>query len=346
MEQTRLERCVSILIPIYNAGAFLEKSIMSALAQPETGEVVIVDDGSTDNSLSLCRALAQKDDRVKVLQHPNGENRGNIASRQLLIQNMSCKYAAFLDADDYFLPDRFPSAVSILEENPAVDGVYQAYENFYDDPGAQKDYLAKTNQRQRLRMPHNNIEPTDLLRMYLLHKAGIETLWQLTLRSSAFKKLDTPFIEDIRIGGDTYALMQMCALLHLVAGDLDKPIIMRRLHENNINASVGRDTQYHIKKANSYRTLVRYMRSWATANLPPDQQEYIAGFVIQSSWYLFPFAFSHSWRPYSVFKALRPVGALLALIWLDPMSVGSQYYLPALRSIIANRGQIDIKDWA
>lgn len=75
---------VSVVIPVYNAAPFVRDAVESALAQPETGEVILVEDGSLDDSLTVCRALAAENDRVKLYRHPNGENCGAGASRFLL----------------------------------------------------------------------------------------------------------------------------------------------------------------------------------------------------------------------------------------------------------------------
>ena len=98
---------VSVVIPVYQAAAFVEQAVESALAQPETGEVLLVEDGSGDGSLAECERLAAGDGRVRLLRHPNGENRGAGASRNLGIEQSTCPLVAFLDADDYYLLGRF-----------------------------------------------------------------------------------------------------------------------------------------------------------------------------------------------------------------------------------------------
>jgi glycosyltransferase involved in cell wall biosynthesis len=78
---------VSVITPVYNAASFVTQAVESALQQPETAEVLIIEDGSPDNSLEVCQELAKKYEKVKLLRHPNGENRGAGASRNLGMRN-------------------------------------------------------------------------------------------------------------------------------------------------------------------------------------------------------------------------------------------------------------------
>src|SRR5690554_4082261 len=98
---------VSVIIPVYNAANFVTQAVESAVVLGEVGEVIVVEDGSPDNALDICRELADKYSKVKLFQHPNGENRGPGASRNLGIMNASFDFISFLDADDWYLPNRF-----------------------------------------------------------------------------------------------------------------------------------------------------------------------------------------------------------------------------------------------
>lgn len=117
---------VSVIIPVYNAAAFVSQAVESALAQPETAEVLLIEDGSPDNALEVCEELASKFEKVKLLRHPNGENRGAGASRNLGMKNVKFDYIAFLDSDDYYLPGRFSVASKVFRLDPACEGIYEA----------------------------------------------------------------------------------------------------------------------------------------------------------------------------------------------------------------------------
>lgn len=92
---------VSVIIPVYNDGQYLEQCIRSVLAQTlKELEVICVDDGSTDSSARTAERLAEEDARVMLLRQ---ENRGAGAARNLALEKARGKYVSFLDADDFYL---------------------------------------------------------------------------------------------------------------------------------------------------------------------------------------------------------------------------------------------------
>ncbi len=103
-----MDELVSIIIPIYNAEKSISNSIDSILKQDYKNiEVILVDDGSRDNSLSICKSIAEKDPRVKVI---HTENQGSGPARNTGIENAAGRFAYFPDADDVLVPD----AVSVM----------------------------------------------------------------------------------------------------------------------------------------------------------------------------------------------------------------------------------------
>lgn len=106
---------ISIVIPVYNAEKYLERCVESILLQKtEKIELIIVDDGSSDTSLALCKKIAEHDLRVKVLSQ---ENRGVSAARNKGLDVASGEWIMFADADDYWEPDMLQKAVPAMEGN-------------------------------------------------------------------------------------------------------------------------------------------------------------------------------------------------------------------------------------
>jgi succinoglycan biosynthesis protein ExoU len=93
----------AVLIAAYNAGATLGRAVASALAEPETAEVCIVDDGSEDDTYDQALAWAARDPRVIALRQANA---GPGAARNAAIAATKSPWLAILDADDYWLPGR------------------------------------------------------------------------------------------------------------------------------------------------------------------------------------------------------------------------------------------------
>ena len=113
---------VSVIIPCYNRGKYLAEAIDSVLGQTYGNlELIIVDDGSTDDSLNVARSY---EDRLTILQHPNGENRGQSASINLGLRSIDGEYVAILDSDDYWMLDKLEKQVAVLGEKPDIGLVY------------------------------------------------------------------------------------------------------------------------------------------------------------------------------------------------------------------------------
>lgn len=94
---------ISVVIPVYNAQAFLTRCVESVLAQTDSDwELVLINDGSRDGSAELCDALAARDRRIKAYHQPNA---GAAAARNHGAQLAEGEYLAFVDADDYLSPD-------------------------------------------------------------------------------------------------------------------------------------------------------------------------------------------------------------------------------------------------
>ena len=92
---------VSIIVPVYNVQKYLQRCVESLINQSYTNiEIILIDDGSSDDSLELCYKLAENDERIKV--YKNDENIGQAATRQTGINLSAGKWIMFLDSDDAF----------------------------------------------------------------------------------------------------------------------------------------------------------------------------------------------------------------------------------------------------
>jgi glycosyltransferase involved in cell wall biosynthesis len=110
---------VSVVVPVFNGASFLRSALESVAAQEyPRWELVVVDDGSSDQSGELARSFAAGEPRARVIHqcnegHSAARNRGLLACRG--------EYLQFLDADDRLLPDKMKNQVAYLEQNPGVD---------------------------------------------------------------------------------------------------------------------------------------------------------------------------------------------------------------------------------
>jgi glycosyltransferase involved in cell wall biosynthesis len=258
---------ISIIIPVYNAESYLEIAVSSALAQPEVGEVLLIEDGSSDSSLRLCQELEQRYPKVKLYQHPGGVNLGPSASRNLGIHSAKCEYIAFLDADDYYLPNRFSIAISILHEQSEVDGVYEATGTFFEDEES-KQLFKKTPQVELLTI-NKLINPDELFESFMFGDAGEGFSFDgFTGRRNLFEDENLLFDTALGIGEDTLLMYQLSAKTNLTGGEIRNPVTLRRIHTTN------RITHYQKleRRAHAARVAVlSKLLSWAKKNLTIEQ---------------------------------------------------------------------------
>ncbi len=116
---------VSIIMTVYNRERYLKAAIESVLAQTYPNfELLIWDDGSTDNSLNLARSYAKLDSRIKVLA---AEHRGSGYSLMAAIREATFPYFGCVDSDDLLAPKALAETVPILDANPQVGVIYTNY---------------------------------------------------------------------------------------------------------------------------------------------------------------------------------------------------------------------------
>ena len=122
---------ICVLIPAYNMGKYLESCIDSILAQTYRNiHVLLVDDGSTDNTAEICEKYKEKDSRFESIHI---ENSGHGIARNVGLDHCTEKYVAMIDADDC-VNTTFVEALYDVMQKSGADMVNPSYINFYDDP--------------------------------------------------------------------------------------------------------------------------------------------------------------------------------------------------------------------
>ncbi len=113
---------VTVIIPCYNRDKFIRETVDSVLSQTYPNiEIVVIDDGSTDNSRKVLEGYGS---RIKILEHPGGINKGQSAAINLAMCSTESEYVAVLDSDDVWMPERIRRQVEFLENNPDFGLVY------------------------------------------------------------------------------------------------------------------------------------------------------------------------------------------------------------------------------
>ena len=123
---------ISVILSAYNEEKFIEKAIGSVINQTlEDIEIIIINDGSTDNTLNIINGYAKEDSRIKVI---NQENIGLGASRNKGMKIASGEYVTFLDADDWFTEEAFEISYNEAKDKDTDITMYQMI-NYDDETG-------------------------------------------------------------------------------------------------------------------------------------------------------------------------------------------------------------------
>ena len=250
---------ISVIIPVYNAVLFVTEAVESALSQPETAEVILVEDGSTDNSLEVCQRLAAQHDNVVLLQHEGRINKGVSASRNLGLKSTNNEYVAFLDADDFFLPGRFSKAEEIFSANPDCDGVYDAVGSFIQNNHSKQLWEAAGLSIPKLIGMNEVIAPETLFTQLVYGRSGYLTFCGFVGKLCLFEEAGD-FNENLRYSEDTEYFYRLSAIGRLYPGKLREPVTLRRIHQNNTVIAPGSTERKFSDKSKMYISVYRWLR--------------------------------------------------------------------------------------
>jgi glycosyltransferase involved in cell wall biosynthesis len=213
---------VSIIIPVYNSAAYLEDALRSALEQDyENKEIIVVDDGSTDSTPTILRRF---EDRVTILSQSNA---GPGVARNRGLKHAKGTYIAFLDADDWWMPEKLRWQVEYLEQHPEVGAVYSRWIRWYPDAAGNFSYPSMS---PLVRCPL--IVPDDSGSIYtrLLFECCLLTS-TVVLRGSVVKEVGL-FNEALLRGQDYDYWLRLSRVSQI--HKLDHELALYRIHEDNI----------------------------------------------------------------------------------------------------------------
>lgn len=201
---------VSVIIPAYNAAKTITETLESALAQTfEDFEIIVADDGSTDNTSETVLRLADADERVKLFQV--NKNQGVAKARNFAISNAGGEWIAFLDSDDLWEKDKLEKQLKLADEKNA-DIVYCSY-GIIDAKGERSctDFIVEEHTTYNLMLARNVIScSTALIKREYFDKYSF---------SSEYAHEDYAlWMEMLRDGLQAYGNTEILAYYRLYAG--------------------------------------------------------------------------------------------------------------------------------
>lgn len=180
---------ISIIVPIYNSSKHLQKCISSILQQEYTNfEIILVDDGSTDNSSAICLKYASEDSRIKFFKQ---ENKGAAAARNLGIEKAEGSFLGFVDSDDFIDRDMYQKMIE-CQQTTSADIVKISNRDIFENGS-----IIEKKESNNIKILNKNEE----IKNTFLTPSHF-SLWKCLFRTELFQNLSIPQIsnfEDIAI---------------------------------------------------------------------------------------------------------------------------------------------------
>lgn len=301
---------ISVVIPVYNAENFLREAVLSALIIPEVKQIILVEDTSPDNCLAICQDLVETySHKVELHRHPHGARQGAAASRNLGIEKARGKYIAFLDADDYYLPQRFVRALQIFEHNPQVDYIVS--------PSQLESDYKKGNDNFTMMHTQANNSAYNLFPALLTEGYGFFDTNSIIIRHQSIKRLNTFFDTGLELHQDSELWLRIAYKLRGITENQTLPgsVVRRHPHNRIIHKNANSLSLYWCTVFNKFNdhTLSRELNWFIRSK--KKYYKYLSEGSLLSYWY---------WMGMKIYKpyALHNI--------LEPRALSNRYYLPEM----------------
>lgn len=191
---------VSVIIPVYNREKVIEECVESVFAQSHQDfEIILVDDGSTDNTFALCRELAAKDSRIKLYASQHG---GVSVARNIALEHVTGEYVFFLDSDDVIHPSLLETIVTGMRENNASVGATDVFRIRDEVWNSMINRVIKPEETGEITV----LSADETIAAAFKHPSPLGCIGGVMMRSDLIG--DTKFHPDIYIGEDFYFIYE------------------------------------------------------------------------------------------------------------------------------------------
>lgn len=259
---------VSLIVPVYNVAPYLEKCLDSIKCQTyREFEALLVNDGSTDASPSICQAYAQADSRFRLIDQPNS---GVSASRNKALDQACGKYLQFLDADDWLTPDAIETLVHAAESTGA-DLVLGHFYRVAGDRMAQRGHI----KRQQVLTRQEFAE--EMMKAPANYYYGV--LWNKLYRRSIVEAHHLRCPANVSWCEDFLFNLNFIEYVRLVSA-VPKPVYYYRKREDSlVNSQVSLRRTVAMKRS----TFDYYKKLYQKLDLYEEQKGRIYGYLLSAA---------------------------------------------------------------
>src|SRR5690554_3719401 len=264
---------ITALMSTYNSAHHVKETINSILSQTYPDfEFLIIDDGSTDNTVEVIQKY--NDPRIRLIQ--NKENKGVGACLNQALKLINTPYMAKVDSDDISHPERFAKQLQYMQQNPSLDIIKSYFEYFPDTPEVEQSDRYKQYKAVKEK-EHNAIDTPELIKENLLR-------WSCFIHTTYFAKSDTIIklgYPEYRIGED-YGLFYSAVKNNAKIGCLKECLVKVRISEFSTTttkdtASIYSESLINIKKEEITKLQIRHGEVWiyGTGGLGKESCKYL-----------------------------------------------------------------------
>lgn len=237
-------KLISIVTASYNYEDYIKETIESVINQTYTNwELIIVDDGSKDNSVEVIKSYCKKDKRIKLFQHEGGINRGLVETVKLGISKAQSEWITFLESDDTIIPEYLEKKVKVMNEHPEVKFIFNDANLFGSEERIRSYdlYFEKIKQ-----IFAENPYPKNLLK-YFKELNLVPTFSVVTMKKELFQNID--FNSPIKAYLDYYLWIQIVQKTPLYF--IDEKLTNWRMHDSyimNVNFNIIQKIKFEYKR--------------------------------------------------------------------------------------------------
>jgi glycosyltransferase involved in cell wall biosynthesis len=249
---------VSVVVPVYNASGFVIETLESVLGQTYADwELILVDDGSTDDSVELIEDFIRAHPaKARLFRHAHGENLGTSATRNLGLRHAVGELVCFLDADDVWTPDFLEYFVDKFDKYPGINLAYGPFV-YWDPARASREGGPPPLQNLGVRSP-GVVEAKILFKLFLECENAVPTPSGVMMRRNAVEE----------VGGweagfrGMYDDQVLYSKLFLKGGEAylgGQPLCFYRQHEASLCRTAVKENRLYQSRKNYLQWLADYL---------------------------------------------------------------------------------------
>lgn len=237
---------ISIIVPVYNVEKYLAKCLDSIREQSyKNFEVILIDDGSTDSSVEICKEYCSTDDRFKLITKKNG---GASTARNVGLKNATGKYIYFLDSDDWLKNNALETLINKSKSDNADLVFCEALA--IDDTTGKESYSNYSYHKQ-----YETGVPYKMMKEMLKHKEFHVAVWILLIERDLIEKNEIFFkegiiYEDMIFAYQIFTLAERAAHVHEV-------LYNRRYRENSVMTTKKGEKNF-VSAVEAYKSVVAF----------------------------------------------------------------------------------------